>query len=34
MQMKKLYEALEIPKGVTAIVGGGGKTSLIDELCS
>ena len=33
MQMKKLYEALEIPKGVTAVVGGGGKTSLIDELC-
>lgn len=31
--MKKLYEALEIPKGVTAVVGGGGKTSLIDELC-
>lgn len=29
----KLAEALAIPKGVTAIVGSGGKTSLIDCLC-
>lgn len=31
--MMRLSEALAVPKGVTAVVGGGGKTSLIDRLC-
>lgn len=31
--MIRLSEALAIPRGVTAVVGGGGKTSLIDHLC-
>lgn len=31
--MTRLFEALGVPKGVTSVVGGGGKTSLIDCLC-
>ena len=30
--MTKLYEALKIPRGITSVVGGGGKTRLLDEL--
>lgn len=31
--MTRLCDALTVPKGVTGVVGGGGKTSLIDRLC-
>ena len=30
--MTRLCDLLEIPRGVTAVVGGGGKTSLINRL--
>ncbi|HIT73258.1 MAG TPA: putative selenium-dependent hydroxylase accessory protein YqeC, partial [Candidatus Fimicola cottocaccae] len=29
----KLYETINIKKGVTAFIGGGGKTSIIDKIC-
>lgn len=32
MAMTRLCEAFNIPRGITAFVGGGGKTSLIDRL--